>query len=79
MISTNELKKGTQILLKSGWGAIIMDNKKGNIRMAEVDGMFKEIGSIYATDILEAFVNGEWQRVTHSCRKGHAQLPNFLF
>jgi intein-encoded DNA endonuclease-like protein len=47
--------------------------------MAEVDGIFKEIGSIYASEIIEAFVDGQWQYVTHSMRKGHAQIPNFLY
>ena len=79
MISTNELKKGTKILLKSGFGAILMDNKKGNIRLANVSGIFNEIGSIYAIDIESAFINNEWQLVTHSCRKGHAELINYLF
>ena len=29
----------------------MMDNKKGNIRLAKVYGIYTEIGSIYATDI----------------------------
>ena len=57
---TNDIKKGTQILLSNGWGAIMYDNKKGNIRLAEVDGYFKEIGSIYAYDIAQAFIGGQW-------------------
>ena len=63
MINSNDLKKGTQIVLKNGWGAIIMDNMKGNTRLAEVDGYVKEIGSIYAHDIDSAFVDGKWQPV----------------
>ena len=63
MIETNSLKKGTPITLKNGWAAIIMDNKKGDTRLAEVDGYFKEIGSIYASDIDTAFIDGKWQPV----------------
>ena len=33
----------------------MFDNKKGNIRMAEVDGFHKEIGSIYAWDISHVY------------------------
>ena len=66
MLNTNDLKKGTQIILKSGFGAVLYDNKKGNTRLAEVDGIFKEIGSIYAHDIDQAFINGNWQPVIHT-------------
>jgi hypothetical protein len=66
MLNSNDLKKGTQIMLKSGFGAVLYDNKKGNIRLAEVDGIFKEIGSIYSHDIDQAFINGNWHPVTHT-------------
>lgn len=57
MIKTNEpifsnaLKIGDKVRLKNGWDAVMMDNKRGNIRMAEVHGICTEIGSIYAWDI----------------------------
>lgn len=66
MIYSNDLKKGTKILLKSGWAAVLYDNKKGNIRLAEVDGIFKELGSIYSHDIDQAFINNAWHPVTHT-------------
>ena len=66
MLNTNDLKKGTQIMLKSGWAAVLYDNKKGNTRLAEVDGIFKEIGSIYSHDIDQAFIGGQWVPVTHT-------------
>lgn len=66
MINTNDLKKGTQILLKNGFGAVLYDNKKGNLRLANVKGIFDEIGSICAHDIDQAFINGNWQPVTHT-------------
>ena len=71
MIETNNLKKGTPITLKNGWAAVIMDNMKGDTRMAEVDGYFKEIGSIYASDIDTAFVDGQWQPVVRRLSKNH--------
>jgi hypothetical protein len=71
MIETNSLKKGTPITLKNGWAAVIMDNMKGDTRMAEVDGYFKEIGSIYASDIDTAFVDGQWQPVVRRLSKNH--------
>jgi hypothetical protein len=66
MLNTNDLKKGTQIILKNGFGAVLIDNKKGNIRYANVKGIFEEIGSIYSHDIDQAFINGNWQPVTHT-------------
>lgn len=60
---TNDIKKGDRILLKNGWFGTMMDNLKGNIRMAEIEGLFTEIGSIYAKDIARAKKNGEWQDI----------------
>lgn len=54
-MQTNSIKKGTRIKLHNGWFGVMFDNKKGNIRMAEVDGFHKEIGSIYAWDISHAY------------------------
>lgn len=76
MVKTNDLKKGTPITLRNGWAAIIMDNKKGDIRLAEVDGLFKEIGSIYAHDIDTAFINGEWVIVDYT--KSQLQLKEMV-
>lgn len=50
-MTTNELKKGCRIRLENGWEATIEDNKKGNIRMATVEGFVTEMGSIYSHDI----------------------------
>lgn len=76
MIYTNDLKKGTQILLKSGFAAVLIDNKKGNIRYANVKGLFNEIGSIYSHDIDQAFIDGNWQQVTHT--KKQKDLNNLI-
>ena len=51
-MKTDDIKKGVRFRLMNGWYATMMDNKRGNIRMAEVEGMYTEIGSIYAHDIV---------------------------
>ena len=51
-MKTNELKKGDRVLLDCGWFATIWDNMKGDTRMAEVEGDFTEIGSVYSHDIV---------------------------
>lgn len=58
-ITTNELKKGDRVTLKCGWQATLEDNKKGNIRLATVEGVVTEMGSIYAHDILLAQKDGQ--------------------
>jgi len=40
-----------------------MDNQKGKIRLAEVQGQYVEIGPIHSRDIVKAKVNGEWVEV----------------
>jgi hypothetical protein len=62
-MQSNEIKKGDLMLLKNGWKAVMFDNKKGNIRMAEVDGLYKEIGSIYVWDIDYVKAGTEWVSV----------------
>ena len=47
----NDMKKGTVVRLKGGWRATIADNKKGLIRLADVEGYVRELGSIYLHDI----------------------------
>lgn len=54
-MQTNQIKKGDKIKLHNGWFGVMYDNKKGNIRMAEVDGFHKEIGSIYVWDISHCY------------------------
>ena len=67
---TNELKKGTRVELSNGWRATLEDNKRGNSRMATVEGIVVEMGSIYAHDIRYYMTGdgptGEWHRVEHT-------------
>ena len=48
---TNKLKKGTRVVLRNGWEAVLEDNKRGSIRMATEEGFYTEMGGIYAHDI----------------------------
>lgn len=78
-MTTNDLKKGTIVYLRNGWRARLEDNKKGNIRMATVYGIYEEIGSVYAHDIVSAEIAGQTYVVEHTakqnqCRKMNAEL-----
>ena len=63
-MKTNDLKKGTRVLLRNGWEATLMDNMKGNRRLANVEGYVTEMGSVYSHDIMEVLPSGE--RVEHT-------------
>jgi hypothetical protein len=63
LIKTNDLKKGTRVLLTNGWYATIEDNGRGNTRLATVEGYVTEMGSIYAHDIARAEVAGTWVNI----------------
>ena len=64
-ISVNELKKGTEVILNNSWRARLEDSKKGQTRMATVFGFAEEMGSIYATDIMYAILDGKTVKVAH--------------
>ena len=70
-MKTNDIKKGTMIKTKQ-LGAIVngimMDSLKGNTRLIETFGsevgLFDEIGSVYATDIVSARNSeGDWEDI----------------
>lgn len=63
---TNDLKKGTEIVLRNGWKATIEDNKKGNIRLAKVHGVYSELGSIYSFDIMKARIGDSFVDIVHT-------------
>ena len=66
-MKTNDIKRGMYFRLKNGWYATMMDNMRGNIRMAEVEGMYTEIGSVYAHDIILVQRAADvWDRVEHT-------------
>jgi hypothetical protein len=61
-MKTNDLKKSTRIKLRSGWEGTILDNKKGNTRLIDVEGDYREIGSCYSHDIVAyKDAQGNWQ------------------
>ena len=73
-MKTNDIKKGTMIRTKqlgSIVSGIMMDNLKGNTRLIETFGsevgLFDEMGSVYATDIILAKNDkDEWEEVEHT-------------
>ena len=54
-MKTNDIKKGMVVELNNGWFGIMADNMRGNIRMVDVDGMYREMGSVYSHDIIRAW------------------------
>ena len=60
MIKSTEIVKGDTVYMKgSGWKAVILDNqRRRNIRMAEVHGFYTEAGSIYVHDISHVVRDG---------------------
>ena len=70
---TNEIKKGMKVRttqLGAPVSGVMMDSKKGNTRLIETKGsevgLFDEMGSVYAYDIVAAEVDGEWVNVEHT-------------
>ena len=72
-MKTNDIKKGMNIKtgqLGTPVSGIMLDSLRGNTRLVDVKGsevgMFDEMGSVYAYDILMVEVDGEWQEVEHT-------------
>ena len=72
LVRANDLKKGTRVMLRSGWEADLADNAKGNTRLAKVYGDYTEMGSVYTKDILEAKVGENWKKVALSAAQRKA-------
>lgn len=75
-MTTNEIKKGTRFRLRNGWEATMEDNRKGNIRMATVEGICTEMGSVYAHDIVSVLVGEAWQPVTTNDKQAKCRALN---
>ena len=72
-MTTNEIKEGMRIKsvqLGVPVTGIMLDNKKGNTRLVDVKGseigMFDEMGSVYAHDIILVEQNSNWVEVEHT-------------
>ena len=70
-MKTNDIKKGMRIQMRNGWYGTMYDNAKGNIRMCEIEGFEKEIGSVYSHDIVKVLVtqtgfNPTWVSIDHT-------------
>ena len=70
---TNEIKKGMKVRttqLGTPISGVMLDSLKGNTRLIETKGseigMFDEMGSVYAYDIVAAEVDGEWVAIEHT-------------
>ena len=77
---TNDLKKGDRVVLRNGRKATIADNRKGNIRPAEVYGIETETGSVYGHDIV-IYMGGDAfdytpVRITHPAAQEKARKLN---
>ena len=51
-LTTNSIKKGMGVKLRNGWYGIMADNMRGNTRTVDVDGMYRDMGSVYSHDIV---------------------------
>ena len=58
-LTTNSIKKGMGVKLRNGWYGIMADNMRGNTRMVDVDGMYREMGSVYSHDIIMFYVTDD--------------------
>jgi hypothetical protein len=64
---TNELRKGARVQLRCGWFGTVADNARGTIRMVDVEGIYRETGSVYSHDIIRACPQGgAWEDVQHT-------------
>jgi hypothetical protein len=65
-MKTNDLKRGSRVMLRNGWEADIMDNMKGQTRMARVYGNYTEMGSVYSHDIKYVKIGEDWFPIEHT-------------
>lgn len=66
-VSILKVKKGARIRLRSGWCATVLDNRcRQHTRLCDVEGLYREIGSVYTTNILQVERDGQWLMVEHT-------------
>lgn len=80
-VKSTDLENGTRIVQRNGWYGTLKDGqKRHNTRVAEVEGFYTEMGSIYVHDILAAQIDGKWYRVEHTKKQNELreQVANFF-
>ena len=72
-MKTNDIKKGMNIKtgqLGTPVSGVMLDNLRGNTRLVDVKGsevgMFDEMGSVYAHDIISVEVDGVWEEIEYT-------------
>ena len=66
-MKTNDIKRGMRVRLRgTGWEGTMPDNGRGNTRIVLVEGMYTELGSVYAHDIVAVQVDDVWVKVEHT-------------
>jgi hypothetical protein len=73
---TKEIKKGDRIQMRNGWYGTILDNKSSTIRMAEIEGTFTEMGSVYSFDIAYVLKHGQKVPVEYSAKELQVKTMN---
>ena len=69
-VTMKDVRKGTLVVLRNGWEAIVEDNLTNRAtRLCTVAGVVVEMGSVYSTDIQSAFLDGQWHVVRHSTKQ----------
>jgi len=80
-ILSNNIKKG-DIIKEIGleWYGEILDNRRGNIRIANIYGIYTEIGSIYIWDIDKVCKDGKIYtlKLTKKQMKDYKRVKTFL-
>ena len=79
-ILSNDIKEGDCLFLYNCWYAEMLDNARGNIRIANVHGDFTEAGSIYVWDIDKVARNKKMYTVklTDKQKKDCKETEKFL-
>ena len=62
-ILSNDIKDGDVFVQSNGWIGEMVDNMRGNTRVANIHGFFTEAGSIYVWDIVQVAKEGVLRRV----------------
>lgn len=57
-ILSNEIKDGDVFVQTNGWVGEMVDNMRGNTRVANIHGFFTEAGSIYVWHISQVVKDG---------------------